>query len=173
VNESLQWDIVQRQAAEQQLSQAVAELESKNLDLGHVRDKATASQTYLDSILKSIADTLVIIGPDMTIASVNQATLRLLGYEESELVGQLPHLVLGDDLANSTLMNDLMTEGFVSQVETTYQTKDGQLIPMSFSGAIMQDEQGKFHGMVCVAQDSTKRKDAEATMEQAALELLT
>ena len=171
VNESLQWDIVQRQAAEAQLAQAVVELESKNLDLGITRDKATASQTYLDSILKSIADTLVIIGPDLRIASVNQATLRLLGYEESELVGQLPHLVLGDDLANATLMNDLMTDGFVKQVETTYQTKDGGLIPMSFSGAIMQDEQGKFHGMVCVAQDIRKRKDVEVTMEQAALEL--
>ena len=66
VNESLQGDIVQRQAAEEQLAQAVAELESKNLDLGQARDKATASQTYLDSILKSIADTLVIIGPEMT-----------------------------------------------------------------------------------------------------------
>jgi len=171
VNESLQGDIVQRLLAEEHLAQAVVELESKNLDLSIARDKATASQTYLDSILKSIADTLVIIGPDLRIASVNQVTLRLLGYEKSELVGQLPHVMLGDDLANATLMNDLMTDGFVNQMETNYQTKDRRLIPMSFSGAIMKDEQGRFHGMVCVAQDISKRKDVDARIEQTTREL--
>lgn len=170
-NESLQWDIIQRRAAEEQLAQAVVEFESKNLDLGIARDKATASQTYLDSILKSIADSLVVISPDMTIATANQATLRLLGYEESELVGQLPHLMFGDELANANLMNDLMTNGFVNQVETNYQTKNGRLIPMSFSGAIMLDGQGQFHGMVCVAQDISKRKQVEAQMELATREL--
>ncbi len=171
VNESLQEDILQRREAEERLAQAVAELETKNSDLVNARDEATASQTYLDSILKSIANSLVVIGPEMTIRSVNQATLRLLGYEESELVGQLPSLMFGDELANASIMNDLMNDGFVNQVETSYQSKDRRLIPMSFSGAIMQDVQGRFRGMVCVAQDISKRKEAEASMEHAAQEL--
>jgi len=171
VNESLQQDIVQRRETEEHLARAVAESESKNRELAKARDEATASQTYVDSILKSIADTLVVIGPDMTIRSANQATLRLLGYEESELVGQLPHLMFGDDLGNASLMNDLMTDGFVNQVETIYRTKDGRQIPVSFSGAMMNTAAGQFQGMVCLAQDMSKRKDAEARIEHAAREL--
>ena len=50
--------------------------------------KTTVSKRYVDNIIKSMVDTLVIMTPGGTIKSVNKATLDLLGYEEGELVGK-------------------------------------------------------------------------------------
>ncbi|HVP58154.1 MAG TPA: response regulator, partial [bacterium] len=50
--------------------------------------KTTVSKRYVDNIIRSMTDTLVIARPDGIIKSVNQATLDLLGYEERELVGK-------------------------------------------------------------------------------------
>jgi len=170
-NHRLEEDVVRRQDAEDKLAEVVAKLEESNHALTVTRDEATAAKAYVDSIISSMADTLIVISPDMVISSVNQATSRLLEYPKHELLGKSPSLMFGEDLANSSLINDLMTHGYINQVETTYETKHGQRVPVSFSGAILKDEQGTFQGMVCVAQDISKRKDAEAMMAQAAKDM--
>ena len=48
----------------------------------------TVSKLYVDNILSSMVDSLIVVNLDTTIRKVNQATLNLLGYEESELISQ-------------------------------------------------------------------------------------
>jgi HAMP domain-containing protein len=48
----------------------------------------TVSKDYVDSILKSMVNTLIVVHPDHTIQSVNVAALQLLDYPEPELIGQ-------------------------------------------------------------------------------------
>jgi PAS domain S-box-containing protein len=43
---------------------------------------------YTQNIIGSMADMLVVVAPDGTIATVNEATCDLLGYPEGELIGQ-------------------------------------------------------------------------------------
>ena len=50
--------------------------------------KSTVSKQYVDNIIKSMSDSLVIASPDGIIRSVNKATLDLLGYAEADLVGK-------------------------------------------------------------------------------------
>ena len=170
-NLSLQEDIVRRREVEAQLVETVLKLEHSHEELRVTHDQATAAKTYMDCIMKSMGDSLLVVDSHMRIASVNRATLRMLGYEESELIGQPPGVVLGNDVVNASLVNDLVKEGFVNQVETTYQAKDSRQIPVSFSGSILQDPQGVFQGMVYVAQDISTRREDEAKMQQAAQDL--
>lgn len=51
---------------------------------------------YTQSIIRSMVDLLVVVTPDGTIATANEATCDLLGYPEHELLGQ-PATLLFDD----------------------------------------------------------------------------
>ncbi len=125
--------------------------------------QTTVSKEYLDSILKSMIDPLIVINPNRTVQTVNQATLTLLGYSESDLVGQKADILFpqNQNLMSSDEFDELLRRGTIDHTETSYQTKEGQRIPVLFSAALMHDGKGMMEGIACVAQDITTRKQAE------------
>ncbi len=124
-------------------------------------EKIPGSKIYVDDILRSMADALLVIRSDLTIGAVNPSLLQLLEYEEDELIGQSPGSIFGEEFARGSIMEDLLLQGSVSGVESSFLTKNGREIPISVSGSMMQDEEGQFQGLVCVAQDITERKRME------------
>ncbi len=135
-------------------------------ELARARDELAAAKAYMENIIGSMADMLLVINPDMTIGAVNRALLNLLGYTEEDLVGTSPSEIFGQELADGSIMETLFMQGSVSNVETTYLTKDRQIIPVSLSGSLMQDDNGTIQGLVCVAQDITERKRIEEERRQ-------
>ena len=75
-------------------------------------------------------------------------------------------LVLAEEepLFRGSWIDDMVKKGFVSGVETTYLTKDGREIPVSFTGSVMHDDKGNIGGIVCVAQNVTERRQAEEAL---------
>jgi two-component system sensor histidine kinase/response regulator len=129
--------------------------------------KTTVSKGFVENIIRSMNDTLIIVAKDGTIRKVNQATLRLLGYDDDELIGSPFDLVLGAASGDGSITEMLIQDGFVSDTEKIYCAKHGTKIPMLFSSSVMRDEEGKFEGLVCVAQDITRRKRAEIELHRA------
>ena len=150
-----------------ELEHTQTQLERNHQELADAHHQVKTSKSYVDNIIKSMTDALVVIDSDMTIRSVNQATLTLLGFEEQELTGQHPRLLFGEEFVQGMIMEELMNSGSVYDVETTYMTKDQGILPVSFSGSILKDDQDRFQGIVCLAQDITKRKHAEAEIAEA------
>ncbi len=130
-------------------------------ELASARDELATSKVYVDNVLRSMADSLLVIDANLTIGSTNPSLLGLLGYAEDELIGQSPGLIFGEEFAQGSIIENLLLQGFVSGIESSFLTRDGRLIPISVSGSMMQDEQGQFQGLVCVAQDITERKRME------------
>jgi PAS domain S-box-containing protein len=135
--------------------------------LASARDELATSKVYVNNVLRSMADSLLVIDANLTIGSVNPSLLALLGYGEDELIGQSPGLIFGEEFAQGSIIENLFLQGSVSGIESSFLTNDGRLIPISVSGSMMQDERGQFQGLVCVAQDITARKQ----MEEEKLEL--
>lgn len=129
--------------------------------LESARGELAASRYYVDNILRSMADSLLVINADMTIGAVNPSLLNLLGYQEDELIGELPGLIFGEEFSQGAIIENLLLQGSVSGVESSFLTHEGQKITISVSGSMMQDLQGQFQGLVCVAQDITERKRME------------
>ncbi len=125
--------------------------------------QTSVSKEYLDSILKSMIDPLIVLSPDRTVQTVNQATLNRLGYSKSELVGQKADILFpqSQNPISDSRFDELLLKGTIDHTETFYQAKDGQQIPVLFSAAPMHDVKGTIQGIACVAQDITKRKQAE------------
>jgi PAS domain S-box-containing protein len=134
------------------------------------------ARAYSENIVKSMADSLIVVRPDGTIDQVNQSTKDLLGYKSAtkELVGK-PFTTLIPPISDKTEadsgtvealfkqvgLGDLLDLGFVHDKELEYISKAGKKIPMSFSGSVMRDKKGNIQGIVCVAKDITARKTLE------------
>lgn len=127
----------------------------------------TVSKSYLDNILSSMVDPLIVINFDTTITKVNPATLKLLGYAESELIDKPIDVLFAEDIDPG--ISRLVQNEFVGNVELSCLTKDGNQIPVSFSASLMRDEAGNIQGIVCVARDITERRHAEAQLRHDAL----
>ncbi len=131
----------------------------------------TVSKSYVDNILKSMAETLMVIDPDGTIQRVNQAAISLLGYEHVELVGRPAGDVLEDDVDVLSLVKRSGLNDVIRSIDTSVVTKDGRHVAVSLSGSVMRDDDGDIQGMVCVAQDITQRKQAQEMLERQTQEL--
>jgi PAS domain S-box-containing protein len=140
--------------------------------LDPTRGVLAASKYYVDNILRSMADSLLVINADMTIGGVNPSLLNLLGYQENELIGESPGLIFGEEFAQGSIIENLLLHGLVSGVESSFLTHGGKKIPISVSGSMMQDQKGQFQGLVCVAQDITERKRIEEEKVQLHEQLL-
>ena len=165
-NARLLQDIERRRRAEERNAKSAQDLERKNIELAMAKDELSAAKSYMENIIGSMADTLIVIDADMAIGAVNLALLTLLGYVEEELLQESPSKIFGEELAQGSIMETLYCHGSVSNVEATYLTKNGQKIPISLSGSLMKDENGAIQGLVCVAQDITERKRIEEERRQ-------
>ncbi len=148
------------------------ELDPQQAALASAQHELASSKVYVENVLRSMADSLLVIEANLTIGSVNPALLELLGYAEDDLIGQSPGLIFGEEFAQGSIIENLMLQGSVSGIESSFQTCDGRCIPISVSGSMIQDEQGQFQGLVCVAQDITERKRMEEEKLQLHQQLL-
>ena len=135
---------------------------------------STVSKNYLDNIVQSMTDMLIVVNRDENIRTVNRSTLDLLGYTDTELIGRPIDTVFTQEAFKELGFDDLKKTGLIKTVETTYLAKDGTIIPVSFSGAIMFGKNDQVQGIVCVAQDITERKmlEEERRMRQEKLTVL-
>jgi len=112
--------------------------------------------TAAEGILSTMADALILVTPDNVIRVVNRAASELLGYKESELIGQSVESILKD-----TAREELNRTGSASDIETSFRLMDDGDIPISLSASLMRDENGTPQGIINVGRDITERKQAE------------
>jgi signal transduction histidine kinase len=117
----------------------------------------SVSHAYVDNILQSMGEALIVVNAGGLIQRVNPATLRLLGYTADELVGQHFFKILGA----------VAPTWDCSSVELSFWSKDGREIPVLFTASSLKDQNGLVLGEVWVAQDVTERKRAERELRAA------
>lgn len=134
--------------------------------------RTTVSKYYVDNIIRSMMDALIVLAPDATIQTFNFATLLLLEYDDEKDLLDKPVEIL---LAENDFLNEFgsgkasIINSFIGRKETTLLTKNGREIPVTFSASIMRDREGEIQGIVCLAQDISTRKQAEAVLRRQAL----
>jgi diguanylate cyclase (GGDEF)-like protein/PAS domain S-box-containing protein len=125
--------------------------------------RTTVSRSYLDKILVSLIDSLIVISLDGTIQKVNQATSKLLGYQESELINKNIKLILADEALS---VEKLVLQKEINNQETTYLTKEGRKIPISFSSSVLLQQENSPEAIVCLARDITQKHISEKALRE-------
>lgn len=116
---------------------------------------------YVDSIMANMMSSLIVIDLEGHIRRVNESTVALLGYSEEELLDEpIDEIFDGESPKTEVWIADLLEQGFLRNIETTYRAKDGRIIPVWFSCSVMRNAQDCAEGIVCVAQDITEHKQA-------------
>lgn len=122
--------------------------------------KMEKAKTYVDNILKSMNNILVVVGPDAAMQTVNQAACDILGYEEKQLVGQPLSLLLKDYPLEDEILGELFLKDYIDNMRTNLVTRDGRTIETLLSSSMMRDEGGQVQGIICVARDVTIQNEA-------------
>lgn len=131
-------------------------------------NKTTVSKDYLDGIIQCLTDSLFVISPSHNVSKVNTAACALLGYEEKEIVGQAAEIVIATiepDIGAD--IDKMFNSGRHGCMERTFRKKDGKLVPVLFSAAVMHDAQGRASALICLVQDMTEWKRAAEELREA------
>jgi PAS domain S-box-containing protein len=128
--------------------------------------RTTVSKDYVDNIIGSMRDVLIVVDSDMKIRTVNKATCELLGYKEKEIIGEPVEIIFAETeiLLKEKKLDKLIEEGEVKNFETSFRTKDSRNIPVLFSSSVMKDKDGKMIRLVCTGRDVTERKQTEEAL---------
>jgi diguanylate cyclase (GGDEF)-like protein/PAS domain S-box-containing protein len=117
----------------------------------------TITRDYLDKVLGSMSEALLLANPDGRITRVNEAAARLLGRGKTELLGQsVTELVAPRDREQFRLVDS----GEHAQ-EYAFLNRSGQEVPVSCTISAIQDENPQFRGFIIAARNITERKIAE------------
>ena len=130
--------------------------------------RTTVSKDYLDTIIGSMMDALIVTDQKFTIRGVNKAAGELLNYEEEELIGKplATFCASGEMASNLKRILQFGKEDGIKDFETTYKTKSGEEIPVLVSTSAVRAEDGSVSYIVITAKDITERKRAEAELRR-------
>lgn len=135
--------------------------------------RTTISRDYVDNIIGSMNDTLVVLDQNARIVSVNKATWTLLGYKPDELIGNSINTILPmeEEKFFKIHFNTFLAGQRIVNLELHYQTIEGLKVPMLFSAGLLHSKVGTIDGIVGIARDVTERKQAEESLRQSESEL--
>lgn len=122
----------------------------------------TVSRDFVENIIGSMADALIVLDKHGAITRINAAAKALFGYAEEELTGRPLSSILDQD---SELSRDS------SHHETLGRTKNGRAIPVALAVSVLSTSQGEKLGAVVLAQDIGERKRAAQALQAKATEL--
>lgn len=130
-----------------------------------------ASKTYIDSIINSMADTLIVTTASGLIKTINPSTQKLFGYCQEELIGQPISKLITDErfirnLKGSSSLGSSEIEIF-NDLEIACHTKIGEEIFIAFSCSVIQTDIEDLNNFVYIGRDMTERKRAEIEMMKA------
>ncbi len=124
---------------------------------------------YIDNIIRSMIDTLIVTDEKGKIQTANESAVNLLGYKRDELIGMSFESILEDKKSIKKLMSQHSDS--LMNYDTMLRTREGAIISVSISLSRLieyakmdedeQEKKNKFSSIVCIVKDITERKKAE------------
>ncbi len=137
-----------------------AEMADLEMALDRMRQnlrQTTITKDYLNTVLNSMNDAVLVTSPAGMVTRANDAAVRLFGYKEEEMRGK-PFITL---IEEGERENFTIESAAGESRETVIATRSGQTIPVSLSGAPIAADDPQFAGTIFVVRNITERKRAE------------
>ena len=148
--------------------QLLSRIFNLNTSLSRSNQELTTAKAYVDNILASMHDGLLVTTADGSISKANLALCRLLGYSEAELLGKKVFSFLENPTEiEAAFASHGSMDYAITSTEHRLVTKDGTRLPILFSASSLADEAGGFFGLVCIVTDITERIHAETALREA------
>ena len=128
------------------------------------------SKEYVENIVASMTESLLVTSADGTITAVNPAACKLLGEDESALLGRVIGELFMDEpdplpsLTPAGLRQILNGEVAVNTSEKLAVAKDGRRVPVMISAGAMRRAGETGDAIVLVVEDITEPKKAQEAL---------
>ena len=115
------------------------------------------TRDYLDRLLSSMHDAIIVADPENKIIRANAATGNLLDYADDELVGR----PLADVLDLDTEELPVQDSSTATPFEGVFKRRDSSPIAVSYTVSEVRNDRGELEGKIVAAQNVAERKRAE------------
>jgi PAS domain S-box-containing protein len=137
-------------------------LEEKNRELETNLQETERVRTFLQNILENLSSGVVVLGSGGRIATINDAFLRITGFDTDQAVGRtLWDLGIFDDAFAATLKRILSNPAHGCNCEVQIKQKEGGLVHINLSSSPMKASEAGLSGRVIVLQDIERLKALE------------
>ncbi len=121
-------------------------------------EQSTVSRGYIESILESMFNCVLVLDAKGTILTVNRLTVQTFGYSKTELIGLSMSEILREDISQIDPNSNIETEAY---------TRSGEHFSVMVSMAVL-DEQAKMPSnlRVCVIKDISESKRLEGEIKE-------
>ncbi len=133
--------------------------------------KTTVSKDYVENILKSMADALIVLDREGNIQRVNRVAPEMLGSREDDLLGKPVDSIIPKYRELHPQEHNPPRQGTVQNSEAFLLTANRKQVPISLSGSNLYDAEQQVIGTVLLAQDITERKKSEEAIWKKSCEL--
>ena len=132
-------------------------------------DETMISKNYLNNILENMFDPLIVTDENGIIRSINTPSLKLLGYENNDLINQdimmLFNNAVSEDYNRSTIESILNSYQQFINKQKYFLSKKGKLIPALMSCTFLKNQKKELAGLIVVGHDLTERQAFEKKLE--------
>jgi PAS domain S-box-containing protein len=125
------------------------------------------SQMIFQQAFENAFDGFLLLNDRMQVVRVNRALRQMLNYEEEELVGRDPAVLLDADSYSEVMKSfELLATGESDgyRVERTYRAKDGTPIPVNVGASAMRREDGRLRLVIVHVQDQRSIQEAQTQL---------
>jgi PAS domain S-box-containing protein len=141
-----------------------------------ILQQTSVSQAFMDDILNSMLDMLLVLDANLNIVMVNPSTCKQLGCTQAQLVGRPFADLLADPtdvvLTRIRQLQNAAPGDSAFHTTTRYRTKPGGRLHVEFTASRMQAP-GAARQIVCVAHDVTDRVQANEALRMSENRLRT
>ena len=145
---------------------------------GIVRDitemkNITSLKDFLESILESCMDAIIVTNEKGLITLVNKGAESLFRIKRNNLVGKFIGDIIENDSSKDTSMYDLILEHApTSNYELEANLTDGSTIPLLISSSFLKDGKNRMMGTISYIRDISIRKQAEEHIRMLSQQLI-
>src|SRR5205807_7873812 len=132
-----------------------------------VEENLVIQKTYLERLIESAPEAIVIVSNLNVILRTNCEFERLFGYDRDEVLGKPldPLIVPEHKMQESRELTELSDRGEAAHIETVRHRRDGSLVDVSFLVTPVNLGAGQI-AYYCIYRDITDRKRAQEALER-------
>lgn len=128
---------------------------------------------YLESILESCMDAIIVTNQKGLITLVNKGAESLFQVKRHDLIGIFIGDIIKNDTSHDYSIYDLILEKSpTSNYELETNLPDGSVIPLLISSSFLKDEKNRMIGTICYMRDISIRKQAEEQIRMLSQQLI-
>ncbi len=125
------------------------------------------AKNFVENILTSMIDTLIVVDVNGTIRAVNNAMCQVSGYEKKELIGTpIRKLFEGNIPPEGADLKKLLENGYYRNYEISCIAKNKEKIPLLFSQSVMKNWNGEITEYVGVGKDLRELKNLKEKLNR-------